>query len=105
LWKAELMGLMSVSRWLRRQMANTNEAGATRPCPHCRQPVQLQCEICPHCHEVIQVVAEKTSPPKEQVAVKARAQPAPTDVSGHPEAAHAELEEDDWNDRVLASYD
>lgn len=86
-------------------MANTNEAAATRPCPHCRQPVQLQCEICPHCHGVIQVVAEKTSLPKEQLAVKARAQPAPTDVSGQPEAEHAGVEDDDWIDRVLTTYD
>jgi len=47
-------------------MAEKNEVGATRPCPHCSKPVHPECKTCPHCHEVIRPADEKTSPPKKE---------------------------------------
>jgi len=86
-------------------MAKKNKAGATRPCPHCSKPVHPRCKTCPHCRQVIRAAAKKTSPPQKRVAVKARAKATPTDLVGQPKAENAKLEEDDWIDRLLPTYD
>jgi len=86
-------------------MAQENQAGPTRACPHCSKPVHPRCKTCPHCHEVIRAAAKKTSPPRKKAAIKTRAEAAPTDVVGQLGAENAELEEDDWIDRLLPTYD
>lgn len=72
-------------------MDENNKAGATRPCPHS--------------HDVSRVAARKMSLPKKKAAVKARAKAAPTDLAGQPEVPNAILEEDDWMNRQLPTYD
>jgi hypothetical protein len=61
-------------------MAEENEAGTTRPCPHCSKPVHPECQTCPHCHKVIRPADEKASPPKQE-------------------------DDGDWIDRMLPTYD
>jgi len=86
-------------------MAEENNAGATRPCPHCGKAVHPRCEICPHCHEVIRAASDKTLPPEKEVAVKAQAKAAPTDLVDQLKAENAKRDEDDWIDRLLPTYD
>ena len=86
-------------------MAKKKKAGPSRPCPHCSKPVHPRCKTCPHCGGVIRAAAKKTSPPKKKVAAKARGKAAPTDLVGQLEAENAGLEEDDWMDRQLPTYD
>jgi hypothetical protein len=86
-------------------MAEKKRAAATRPCPHCRQPVGPRHKTCPHCHKTIPAAAQiKTSPPKKRASLEGRSNAAPADRAGQPPAENGK-EDNDWIAGLLPTYD
>jgi predicted amidophosphoribosyltransferase len=75
-------------------MAHENRSPGARLCPHCGQPAPLRRQTCPQCGKSIQAINGVTG-----------AQLAAVSPDARKGAESAAVEESDWVDRLLPTYD